>query len=213
MQPTVNALVIGPKGGGISYLMGSLLRASDPSQIESGASGAAASWDALQTWNGSISCGSLALPTCNLNAFHTDAIPSEGTFPSKIDSILVVIPAAYGEFEGCLSSKGAVRQLISYAHDNLGATRCVLAITKMDCTEPPFSMERFTEIKGQTLHYVARSKFNANEVPTVPVAPADPNYSNVVEASAAMRAYKGWNLLSGSNGLTLLNALEFLALP
>ncbi|CAG2168257.1 unnamed protein product [Oppiella nova] len=84
----------------------------------------------------------------------------------------------------------------------------------MDTTEPPFSQSRFEEIQKEVSAYVKKIGYNPATVPFVPISGW--NGDNMLEASANMPWFKGWNIeRKGSklDGKTLLAALDAMEPP
>ncbi|XP_018646819.1 elongation factor 1-alpha (ef-1-alpha),putative [Schistosoma mansoni] len=59
------------------------------------------------------------------------------TGTSQADCAMLIVAAGVGEFEAGISKNGQTREhaLLAYT---LGVKQLIIAINKMDCTEPPF---------------------------------------------------------------------------
>jgi len=70
------------------------------------------------------------------------------TGTSQADVAILVIPAKLGDFEAGMSKEGQTREhaLLSYT---LGVKQMIVAVNKMDATEPAFSEKRFNEVKDE----------------------------------------------------------------
>ena len=76
---------------------------------------------------------------------HRDFIKNMITGASQADVALLVVSAKPGEYEAGMSREGQTREHIVLAR-TMGIDQVVVAITKMDITEPPWSKERFERI-------------------------------------------------------------------
>ena len=68
---------------------------------------------------------------------HRDFIKNMITGTSQADCAMLIVAAGVGEFEAGISKNGQTREhaLLAYT---LGVKQLIIAINKMDCTEPPF---------------------------------------------------------------------------
>lgn len=71
-----------------------------------------------------------------------------------------------------------------------GVSNLVVAVNKMDATEPPYSETRFLEIKEEVSSYLKKIKCSPNEVLFIPVSGL--RGDNVLESSLNLSWYKGW---------------------
>ena len=69
---------------------------------------------------------------------HRDFIKNMITGTSQADIAMLVVPGSTGEFEAGISANGQTREhaLLAYT---LGVKQMILAVNKIDNTEPPFS--------------------------------------------------------------------------
>jgi len=91
----------------------------------------------------------------------------------------------------------------------LGVKQMILAVNKMDSSEPPFSEERYNEIVKEVSSYIKKIGYNPKQVPFVPISGW--HGDNMLEPSEKMPWYKGWEVERGDKtvaGKTLLEALD-----
>jgi len=144
---------------------------------------------------------------------HRDFIKNMITGTSQADVAVLVVPAATGEFEAGISKNGQTREhaLLAYT---LGVKQMILAVNKMDNSEPPFSEERFNEIVKEVSAYIKKIGYNPKQVPFVPISGWAGD--NMLEPSDRMPWYKGWEVERGDKtvaGKTLLEALDAVVPP
>ena len=91
----------------------------------------------------------------------------------------------------------------------------IVAVNKIDNTEPPYSEARFNEIKKEISAYVKKVGYDPKTVPVLPVSGW--HGDNMIEPSANMPWYKGWEVeykdTGKQAGKTLLEALDNIPLP
>lgn len=139
---------------------------------------------------------------------HRDFIKNMITGTSQADVAVLVVPASPGEFEAGISKNGQTREhaLLAYT---LGVKQMILAVNKMDSSEPPFSEDRFNEIVKEVSSYIKKIGYNPKQVPFVPISGW--HGDNMLEPSEKMPWYKGWEVERGDKvitGKTLLEALD-----
>jgi len=144
---------------------------------------------------------------------HRDFIKNMITGTSQADVAVLVVPAATGEFEAGISKNGQTREhaLLAYT---LGVKQMILAVNKMDNSEPPFSEERYNEIVKEVSAYIKKIGYNPKQVPFVPISGWAGD--NMLEPSDRMPWYKGWEVERGDKtvaGKTLLEALDAVVPP
>jgi len=145
---------------------------------------------------------------------HRDFIKNMITGTSQADCAVLIVAAGVGEFEAGISKNGQTREhaLLAYT---LGVKQMIVAINKMDSTEPPYSDKRYEEIKNEVSTYVKKIGWNPVAIPFVPISGWAGD--NMVESTTNMPWYKGWNKETKeggkASGHTLLEALDAINPP
>jgi len=144
---------------------------------------------------------------------HRDFIKNMITGTSQADCAVLVVAAGVGEFEAGISKNGQTREhaLLAYT---LGVKQMIVAVNKMDSTEPPYSEKRYEEIKSEVSSYVKKIGWNPAAIPFVPISGW--NGDNMLEVSPNMNWFKGWNAErkeGNASGKTLLEALDAIIPP
>merc|ERR1712166_366267 len=142
---------------------------------------------------------------------HRDFIKNMITGTSQADCGVLIIAAGVGEFEAGISKNGQTREhaLLAYT---LGVKQLIVGVNKMDSTEPPYSHARFDEIIKEVQGFIKKVGYNPQTVAFVPGWHGD----NMIETSANMGWYKGWEVTSKEGtrkGTTLLEALDSITPP
>jgi len=144
---------------------------------------------------------------------HRDFIKNMITGTSQADCAVLIVAAGVGEFEAGISKNGQTREHALLAF-TLGVKQMIVAANKMDNTEPPYSENRFNEIKKEVEAYIKKIGYNPKNVPFVPISGW--HGDNMIEASTNMGWYKGWNVdrkEGKATGKTLLEALDAILPP
>ncbi|CAF1063922.1 unnamed protein product [Adineta steineri] len=144
---------------------------------------------------------------------HRDFIKNMITGTSQADCAILVVAAGTGEFEAGISKHGQTREhaLLAYT---LGVKQMIVAVNKMDMTEPPYSEKRFDEIKTEVSAFIKKTGYNPGAVAFVPISGW--HGDNMVEPSEKMPWYKGWAIErkeGNASGKTLLEALDSIYPP
>jgi len=150
---------------------------------------------------------------------HRDFIKNMITGTSQADCAVLIVAAGTGEFEAGISKNGQTREhcLLAYT---LGVKQMIVAINKIDITDPPYSEKRFSEIKKEVEAYIKKVGYTAKAVAFVPISGF--HGDNMIEESDNMKWYKGWNtervLKKGAepikgSGKTLFEAMDNIAEP
>ncbi|CAF0937227.1 unnamed protein product, partial [Adineta steineri] len=144
---------------------------------------------------------------------HRDFIKNMITGTSKADCAVLVVAASVGEFEVGMSKNGQTREhaLLAYT---LGVKQMIVAVNKMDTTEPPYSEKRFHEIKTEVLSFIKNTGYNPLAVAFVPISGW--HGDNMIEATEKMPWYKGWTIErkeGNASGKTLLEAFDAIFPP
>ena len=113
------------------------------------------------------------------------------TGTSQADCGVLIIASGTGEFEAGISKNGQTREhaLLAYT---LGVKQLIVAVNKMDSTEPPYSQSRFEEIQKEVSGFIKKVGYNPATVPFVPISGW--HGDNMLQTSANMSWYKGWNV-------------------
>merc|ERR1712209_404602 len=149
---------------------------------------------------------------------HRDFIKNMITGTSQADCGVLIIASGTGEFEAGISKNGQTREhaLLAYT---LGVKQLIVAVNKMDSTEPPYSQARFEEIKKEVSSYIKKIGYNPETVAFVPISGW--HGDNMLEPSENMGWFKGWEKKGTTketkdkkfNGTTILQALDHIAPP
>merc|ERR1719283_639938 len=144
---------------------------------------------------------------------HRDFIKNMITGTSQADCGVLIIASGTGEFEAGISKNGQTREhaLLAYT---LGVKQLIVAVNKMDSTEPPYSEARFEEIKKEVGGFIKKVGYNPAAVAFVPISGW--HGDNMINTSTNMNWYKGWNVErkeGKANGTTLLEALDSIIPP
>jgi elongation factor 1-alpha len=150
---------------------------------------------------------------------HRDFIKNMITGTSQADCAILIVAAGTGEFEAGISKNGQTREhaLLAYT---LGVKQLIVAVNKIDSTEPPFSETRFREIEKEVSGYIKKVGYNPKSVVFVPISGF--HGDNMLEASDRMPWFKGWEIeraVAGSKtmetktGKTLCDAIDAIAPP
>jgi len=143
---------------------------------------------------------------------HRDFIKNMITGTSQADCGVLIIASGTGEFEAGISKNGQTREhaLLAYT---LGVKQLIVAVNKMDSTEPPYSGARFDEIQKEVSNFIKKVGYNPATVAFVPISGWAGD--NMLEASTNMPWYKGWSIEKKvdkkdvkASGMTLLDAID-----
>jgi len=134
---------------------------------------------------------------------HRDFIKNLITGASQADVAILLVDACNGAFELGVGPAGQMREHVLLAH-TLGVKQLVVAINKMDCTEPmPYYEGRYEECKNETLAYVRSVGFEDDCVQCVPISGWCGD--NITQESD--------NLCGWYHGPTLMEALDAIEAP
>jgi len=144
---------------------------------------------------------------------HRDFIKNMITGTSQADCGVLIIASGTGEFEAGISKNGQTREhaLLAYT---LGVKQLIVAVNKMDSTEPPYSKDRFEEIQKEVSGFIKKVGYNPAAVAFVPISGWCGD--NMLSQSTNMSWWKGWNVErkeGKASGLTLLEALDAIIPP
>jgi len=144
---------------------------------------------------------------------HRDFIKNMITGTSQADCAVLIVAAGVGEFEAGISKNGQTREHALLAF-TLGVKQLIVAVNKMDSTEPKYSEKRFAEIVSEVSNYIKRIGYNPKTVAFVPISGW--HGDNMIEATTNMPWYKGWSQTrkeGNASGKTLFEALDAIIPP
>merc|ERR1739838_568422 len=84
---------------------------------------------------------------------HRDFIKNVITGTSQADCAVLIVASSTGEFEAGISKNGQTREHVLLCF-TLGVKQMIVAVNKIDNTEPPYSEKRFKEISKEIGSYV-----------------------------------------------------------
>lgn len=146
---------------------------------------------------------------------HRDFIKNMITGTSQADCAVLIVAAGVGEFEAGISKNGQTREhgLLAFT---LGVKQMIVAVNKMDSTEPKYSEKRFDEISKEVTAYLKKVGYNPKTVAMVPISGW--HGDNMICISDNMTWYKGWKKEAtkttvAASGKTLLECLDAIEAP
>jgi len=144
---------------------------------------------------------------------HRDFIKNMITGTSQADCAVLIVAGGTGEFEAGISKNGQTREHLLLCY-TLGVKQLIIAVNKMDSTEPPFSESRFLEIKKEVEAYAKKVGYNPKSVPFIPISGW--NGDNMLEPSDKTPWFKEWAVErkeGNASGQTLFAALDAILPP
>ncbi len=132
---------------------------------------------------------------------HRDFIKNMITGTSQADAAILVVSARKGEFEAGMSPEGQTREHAILAK-TMGINQLIVAVNKMDATEPPWSQKRYEQIKTILGKFLKSLGYDISKIPFIPVSAWTGD--NLIERSPNMPWY---------DGPTLVEALDMLQPP
>ncbi len=147
---------------------------------------------------------------------HRDFVKNMITGASQADVAILVVSAKKGEFEAGMSPEGQTREHILLAK-TMGIDQMIIAITKMDITEPPYSEKRFMEVLDVLAKFLKAVGYKPDNIWVVPVSGWVGD--NLIEPSPNMPWWNDQKIQEikkkyGFNGArTLLDALDSVKEP
>ena len=94
---------------------------------------------------------------------HRDFIKNMITGTSQADCAVLIIDSTPGGFEAGISKDGQTREHALLAF-TLGVKQMIVALNKMDATEPKYDNKRYDEIKKEVSAYIKRVGYNPDKV-------------------------------------------------
>merc|ERR1712190_492522 len=130
---------------------------------------------------------------------HRDFIKNMITGTSQADCSVLIIDSTNGGFEAGISKDGQTREhaLLSFT---LGVKQMIVALNKMDATEPKYSKNRYEEIVKEVSGYLKKVGYNPAKISFVPISGFQGD--NMIERSTNMDWYKGPTLLEALDSCT-----------
>ena len=119
---------------------------------------------------------------------HRDFVKNMVTGASQADAALLVVSAKTGEYEAGVSPEGQTREHIFLAK-TMGIDQVIVAINKMDITEPPYSKERYEEVKAGVSRLLRMAGYRVSEISFIPTSGLVGD--NLMERSDKMPWYTG----------------------
>ncbi len=119
---------------------------------------------------------------------HRDFVKNMVTGASQADAALLVVSAKTGEYEAGVSPEGQTREHIFLAK-TMGIDQIIVAINKMDVTEPPYSKERYEEVKAGVSRLLRMAGYKVSEINFIPTSGLVGD--NLMERSDKMPWYTG----------------------
>ncbi len=132
---------------------------------------------------------------------HRDFIKNMITGTSQADAAVLVVSARKGEFEAGMSPEGQTREHAILAK-TMGINQLIVAVNKMDATDPPWSKERYEQIKKILGKFLKSLGYDISKIPFIPVSAWTGD--NLIERSPNMPWY---------DGPTFVEALDMLQPP
>jgi elongation factor 1-alpha len=132
---------------------------------------------------------------------HRDFVKNMITGASQADAAILVVSARKGEFEAGMSLEGQTREHALLAR-TMGINQLIVAVNKMDVTEPPYSEKRYKEIVEVLSKFLKSIGYDVSKIPFIPISAW--TGENLIERSPNMPWYKG---------PVLVEALDLLEVP
>ncbi len=132
---------------------------------------------------------------------HRDFVKNMITGASQADAAILVVSARPGEFEAGMSVEGQTREHLILAK-TMGIDQIIVAVNKMDATQPPYDQKRYEQIKAILSKFMKGLGYDPSKIPFVPVSAW--TGENLIERSPNMPWY---------NGPTIVEALDQLQPP
>jgi len=144
---------------------------------------------------------------------HRDYIKNMITGVSQADCALLIVGANTDEYEAGISRTGTTLEHVLLAY-TFGVKQLIVAVNKMEVTDPPYSEKRFHQIKTELSNYIKKIGYVLQTVAFVPISGW--HGENMFEPSEKMSWYKGWSVEQkegNASGKTLLDALDSIIPP
>jgi len=100
---------------------------------------------------------------------HQDFIPKMISGASQADVAILVVPATTGEFEAGFALNGQTKEHALLIR-GLGVSQVLVAVNKMDASEPAWDQSRYQQIQNQIDPFLQRAGFTPKQIRFVPVS-------------------------------------------
>lgn len=100
---------------------------------------------------------------------HRDFVKNMITGASQADAAVLVVSARKGEFEAGMSPEGQTREHVILAK-TMGIEQLIVAVNKMDATEPPYSQERYKQIVDVLSKFLKGLGYDPSKIPFIPIS-------------------------------------------
>jgi elongation factor 1-alpha len=124
---------------------------------------------------------------------HRDFVKNMITGASQADAAVLVVAAPDGVM-------AQTREHVFLAR-TLGVNQLIIAINKMDATTPPYSEQRYNEVKDEVGKLLKMVGYKVEEIPFIPTSAY--NGDNLAKLSDNTKWYKGVYFLEALNNLKL----------
>lgn len=123
---------------------------------------------------------------------HRDFVKNMITGTSQADAAVLVVAAPEGVMA---QTKEHV-----FLSRTLGVPQMAVAVNKMDATTPPYSEERYNDVREEVIKYLKMVQYDISKVNFIPVSAYIGD--NAVNKSDNLSWYKGQTILETINGFT-----------
>ncbi|KAJ8310479.1 hypothetical protein KUTeg_012344 [Tegillarca granosa] len=124
------------------------------------------------------------------------------------DVAVLVVSAVKGEFEEGMRHQGQTREHLQLAY-TLGVRQLIVAVNKMDATEPAYDETRYTQIEHLVTLLAKKCGYDSDTVIFIPVSAWEGD--NLTQLSDKMSWFKSWKIKrrsGGASGQSLLEAID-----
>jgi elongation factor 1-alpha len=129
---------------------------------------------------------------------HRDFVKNMITGASQADAAVLVVSARKGEFEAGMSPEGQTREHVILAK-TMGIEQLIVAVNKMDATEPPYSQERYKQIVDVLSKFLKGLGYDSSKIPFIPISAWYGD--NLIERSPKMPWYTGKTVVEAFDDL------------
>lgn len=124
---------------------------------------------------------------------HRDFVKNMITGTSQADAAVIVVDAGKGP-------EAQTKEHIFLAR-TLGVTQLIIAMNKMDTTQPPYNEARYNKVKEEIGVLLKTVGYKVDQIPFIPIASLKGD--NVFKKSENLSWWKGTTLVEALNGLTV----------